>query len=112
MILGRLNSYVRIEQKSVTNDPDYGTEVITWTTYKEAWANVLDVLTKNQESSETDLRLLTRPCKIQMHYDSGINATMRVVMLDRDNRILQIVTAPAEIGRRDGIEFMAEQYSV
>jgi head-tail adaptor len=49
---------------------------------------------------------------VQMHYYASINATMRVVMLDRDNRLLQIVSVPAELGRRQGLEFMCEAYSV
>jgi hypothetical protein len=32
-------------------------------------------------------------------------------MLDRDDRLLQITSVPAEIGRRQGLEFMAENYS-
>lgn len=112
MNLGKLDRYIRIEQKTVTNDPDFGSEVITWTTYKECWASVQDILANNQESTKTDLRLSTRPCKIVMHYDNGIDATMRIVMLDRDNRLLQITSVPAEIGRRHGLELMAEEYSV
>ncbi|MES2500237.1 MAG: phage head closure protein [Pseudomonadota bacterium] len=111
MNLGKLDRYIRIEQKSVTNDPDFGSEVITWTTYKECWASVEDILANRQESTKTDLRLSTRPCKVQMHYDNGIDATMRIVMLDRDNRLLQIVSVPAEIGRREATEFICEEFS-
>jgi SPP1 family predicted phage head-tail adaptor len=111
MDIGKLDRYVRIEQKSVTNDPNYGSEVITWTTYKECWAQVLDVTGRNQESTKSDLRLLKRPCEVMLRYDSGIDATMRIIMLDRDERVLQIVTKPAEIGRREGLKFMCEDYS-
>jgi SPP1 family predicted phage head-tail adaptor len=112
MNLGKLDRYIRIESKSVTNDPDFGSEIITWSTYKECWASVQDILSNNQEATKTDLRLSTRPCKVLTHYDSGINETMRIVMLDRDDRLLQIVSVPAEIGRRQGLEFMAEEFSV
>jgi head-tail adaptor len=64
-----------------------------------------------QESTNNDLRLLKQPCKVLVRYDNGIDATMRIVMLDRDNRILQIVTKPAEIGRKEAMEFTAEDYS-
>ncbi len=111
MQLGKLDRYIRIEQKSVTNDPDFGSEVITWSTYKDCWASVQDVLANRQEATKTDLRLLTRPCKVLMRYDSTIDATMRLVLLDRDNRILQIVSAPAEIGRREATEFICEEFS-
>lgn len=112
MQIGKLDRFIRIEQKVVTKDPDYGSEVVTWTTYKECWASVHDVTSRNQEATNSDLRLLTRPCKVTVRYDAGIDVTMRVVMLDREDRILQIVSKPAELGRREAMEFMAEDYSV
>lgn len=111
MRVGQLDRYIRIEKKSVTKDPNYGSEVVTWNTYKECWASVTDITSRMQESTVNDLRLLKQPCKVIMRYDSTIDATMRLVMIDRDNRILQIVTKPAEIGRREAIEFTAEDYS-
>jgi SPP1 family predicted phage head-tail adaptor len=111
MQIGKLDRRIRIEQKSVTQDANYGSEVITWTTYKECWAQVLDITSRMQESTNSDLRLLKRPCKVLVRYDDGITAMMRIVMLDRDDRILQIVSKPAEIGRREAMEFTAEDYS-
>jgi head-tail adaptor len=108
--IGKLDRFVRIEQKTVTQDPVFGSQVETWSTYVETWANIEDVTSGNQERTKSDLRQLTRPCRIRMRYFDGIGPTMRVVVLDRDNRLLQIVTKPAELGRKDGIEFMAEEY--
>jgi SPP1 family predicted phage head-tail adaptor len=111
MNIGKLDRYIKIQQKTITNDADFGSEVVTWTDYVTVWANIEDVMTNNQEKTKSDLRLLTRPCKVKMRYDSTIDATMRIVMLDRGDRILQIVSKPAEIGRREGIEFMCEEFS-
>jgi SPP1 family predicted phage head-tail adaptor len=111
MRVGKLDRYIRIEQKSITEDPDYGAGLETWTTYKHAWASIEDVTTKMQESTNSDLRQLKQPCRVMLRYDSNIDVTMRIVMLDRDDRILQIVSQPAEIGRREAIEFMAENYN-
>lgn len=111
MQVGKLDRYIRIEKKTVIKDANYGSEVISWDTYKECWANVQDITTRMQESTNNDLRLLKQPCKVLVRYDNGIDATMRIVMLDRDNRILQIVTKPAEIGRKEAMEFTAEDYS-
>jgi SPP1 family predicted phage head-tail adaptor len=112
MQIGKLDSYVRIEKKQTAQDPNYGSQVITWVEYRTVWARIDDVTTRQQESTETNLRLLKRPCRVTMRYDNGIDSTMRIVVLDRDNQILQIVSKPAEIGRREGIEFMAEDYEV
>lgn len=111
MRIGALDRYIKIEKKVVTKDEDYGSEIVEWRTHKECWASVQDVTTRMQESTNTDLRLLKRPCKIVVRYDPTIDATMRVVMIDRDNRVLQITSKPAEIGRRESMEFMAEDYS-
>lgn len=112
MRIGQLDRYVRIEKKSVTKDSDFGSEVITWVTHKEVWAQITDITSRMQESTVHDLRLLKRPCKVIMRYDDTITADMRLVLIDRDNRILQIVTNPAEIGRREAIEFTAEEYDL
>lgn len=111
MDFGKYDRFIRIETKTVTQDPDFGSDIETWATHLECWASVQDVTTGRQESTKTDLRLLTRPCKIETRYNSSITSDMRVILLDRDNRMLQIVTAPAELGRREAIEFMAEAYS-
>jgi SPP1 family predicted phage head-tail adaptor len=111
MRIGQLDRYIRIEKKTVTKDPNYGSEIVTWTFYKECWASVTDITSRMQESTVNDLRLLKQPCKVVMRYDPTIDATMRLVMIDRDDRVLQIVTKPAEIGRREAIEFTAEDYS-
>jgi head-tail adaptor len=110
MQIGRLDRYVRVEKKQVTNNADYGTETIVWVEHVLAWARVTDVTTRMQEETEQNLRELKRPCRVMMRYDNTITADMRLVMLDDDNRILQIVSAPAELGRRDGLDFFAEEY--
>ncbi len=112
MQIGKLDKFIRIEQKSVTNDANYGSEVIAWVPYKECWAQINDITTRSQESTNSDLRLLKRPCKVLVRYDAGIDATMRIVMLDENDRVLQIISKPAEIGRKEAMEFMAEDYEV
>ena len=109
MRVGKLDRYVRIEKKTVTQDSDYGSEVVTWVLHKNAWASILDVTTKMQESTNSDLRQLKQPTRVQMRYDATIDVTMRLVVADT-GRILNIVSQPAEIGRREAIEFMAENY--
>jgi SPP1 family predicted phage head-tail adaptor len=112
MLVGKLDRYVRVEEKYTTYDTDFGAETVVWIEYKTAWASIMDITTKSQESTNSDLRQLKQPCRVKMRYDKNINADMRIVMLDRDERILQIISQPAELGRREGIEFMAENYEV
>ena len=111
MRIGGLDRYVLVEQKITTNDPDLGAETVSWVEYKKAWASIMDITTRSQESTNSDLRQLKQPCRIKMRYDKNINSNMRIVVLDDDERILQIVSQPAELGRREAIEFMAENYN-
>jgi head-tail adaptor len=111
MEIGKLDRLVRVEQVTVAQDPDFGTATRTWTTYiRETWANIEDITTNNQERTNSDLRQLKRPCRVKMRYFEGIEPSMRLVVLDRGGRILNIVSKPAELGRKDGIEFIAEEY--
>jgi SPP1 family predicted phage head-tail adaptor len=112
MRIGALKNHVRVEKLAAgTTDPDYGGETQDWVPHKTAKANVVDVTTRQQEETKSDLRQLKHPCRVTMRYDDSITANMRIVVLDRGNRILNIVTQPTELGNRDGIEFMAEEYS-
>lgn len=111
MRVGAFNRYVRIEKKTVTNDANFGSPVIAWVTHLEAWASITDIINKQQESTNNDLRLLKRPCIVQMYYNYTITSDMRVVILDRNDRMLQIVSSPAEVGDRELIQFFAEEYS-
>ncbi len=112
MQIGKLDCPVRFEQAVTSENSDYGGDSITgWETVWETFAAVTDVTTRMQEETRQDLRLLKRPCRLMCRYNPNITATMRVVMLDRDDRILQIVSKPAELGRKEALEMMCEDYS-
>lgn len=112
MNIGDLDQRIRIESKQVAVDPDYGTQTITWVTHATVWAQVQDVLpSKSAEAQANGLRISRNPCRIRTRYLAGITTDMRVVLLSRGNQVLQIVAGPAELGRREGLEFMAEDYS-
>jgi SPP1 family predicted phage head-tail adaptor len=99
-----------IEQKVVTKNPDYGNEVITWTELAVVWGSVTDILRPKEENTTAGLRLLTKPCAIQIRYKAGITSDMRITILNRD-RLLQIVSV-AEIERRRYLSLMCEEFSV
>ncbi|MFA5900347.1 MAG: phage head closure protein [Hyphomicrobium sp.] len=107
----KLDQRIRIDSKQVTTDANYGTQTVTWATFATVWAWVQDVLPSKAESQSNGLLLSKRPARIRIRYLAGITTDMRVVLLDRGNRVLQIVSGPAELGRKEGIEIMAEQYT-
>lgn len=120
MNVGLLNRRIKIQKKSTTNEAEYGTEVITWITHATVWANVQDVLPSRSESSESGMRSAdglvkirtsTGLTRIRIRYLATVTSDMRIMLTDRSNKILQIVSGPAEMGQREGMEIMAESYT-
>jgi head-tail adaptor len=112
MHIGKLDRPILIETKTEVLDTDYGTGTGTFT-YGEfftGFASVRDVLAGSKEASNQEVRLTKRPVKVVMRYVEGITAGMRVTLQDRD-RVLEIVTPPAELGRKEGLEFICEEFS-
>lgn len=95
-----------------------------WTKVIECWADVQDVLPSNAERDERlaeGSNTSTRTSRVRLSYRSGLDSNMRILVgrnlkgadgepYWKTDRVMQIVTVPAEIGRRDGLEFMAEDY--
>lgn len=111
MRAGKLNKRVTIEAKTVSKDPDYGTEVVTWTPLASMWAEVQDELPSKSEAVKQGIRLATQRARVRTRYRSGITSDMRVVIHGLPDRVMQIVGGPAELGRREGLEMMVESYS-
>lgn len=114
MQAGKLDKRLRIERKQIVQDPDYGTETITWVPLSTAavWGQVQEVLpSKSTESQALDIVLAERPARLRLRYRNDITADMRIVHLGRGSRILKIVTPPVEVGKRQWIEIMVADYS-
>lgn len=110
---GDLNRRVRFERKSVTRDGSYGSEVVTWTTVAEVWAAVAESADTGPSGGERvaqDVKFYTGHTELQIRYRSDLAADMRVVLLDR-SKTLQLVSL-AEMGRREGLRIVCEDYSV
>jgi len=107
----KLDQRIRIESKQVTTDPDYGTQVISWVTFATVWAEIQDVLPSKGESQANGIRMSNRPARVRTRHLSGVTSDMRIVIPNRDNKVMQIVSGVAVIGRKEKIEFMAEEYS-
>jgi SPP1 family predicted phage head-tail adaptor len=107
-LASRLDTRIRIERKIAVADPLYGTETVTWAEFATVWAEVQDVLPSRAERLADSIVIANRPARIRMRHLAGITPDMRVIV---GNRTLQIVSGPAAIGRREGIEIIVEQHS-
>lgn len=111
MWLGKMDRQVIFEQKVVTQDSVYGTEVISWIPFATVWANVQDSLPSKSESVLKGLAISINQVRIRTRYIPNLDSSMRVTVKGYSDRVLQIVGGPAELGRMQGIEIMCEDYS-
>ena len=106
---GTLDRRIVFERRVVSGqDPDYGTNIVAWVEHAKVWAQVRDVLPSRSESLDDNVSIRRRPARIRIRYRDDITSEMRIRLGDR---YLSIVAGPAEIGRREGIELMAEELS-
>lgn len=103
-----LDRRVKIEKKSVTREPKFNSAVTTWVPHVEVWAEVVDALPSRSESVRQGLNQARNQTRIRIRYLEGIDSTMRIRYRDRT---LQIVGGPAELGRKEYLELMCEEYT-
>lgn len=107
-LASKLSVRIRIERKSVTRDPQYGTEEVSWTQFACVWAEVKDILPSRAERMAEQIQIARRPARIRIRYLAGITPDMRVIIA---GRIHQIIAGPSMLGRREAIELMVEEHS-
>lgn len=110
IFVNNLDTRVRFEGKSISQDPTYGTEVVTWVPVCVVWAEVMDVLPSRQQAEQVRqaVQVATQRSRVRMRYRTDIDATMRCII---GGIMHQIVNGPAEIGRHEFLELLVERYS-
>jgi SPP1 family predicted phage head-tail adaptor len=111
MTIGNKDRRVEIQYKVITQDPAYGTEVVTWTSLVTVWANVEDVPPSRSEAVKTGLAVAINQSKVTIRYRAGIDSSMRLVISRPDPVVYQIIGGPAMIGRYRELEMVCEKIS-
>lgn len=106
MDAGTLDRRVTILTRVEAQDATYGTKAVTWTPLATVWANVRDMIPSRGERLADGVEIANRPCRVRMRYRSDVTSAMR---LQIGARQLRIITQPAELGRREGLELIAEE---
>lgn len=109
MDFGKLNKRCRIERPIITKDPVYGGSETTWETLDTRWCNLQDVMPSRDEQIRNGASMTKVRSRLRMRYTADIDTTMRVVIFRPTEQIWNIIGGPAEIGARDGVEFMIER---
>lgn len=108
MDAGKLNRRVTILQRTETQEQVYGTYELSWAELATVWAEVQDMLPSRSDRLADGVSISSRPCRVRMRYRTDISSDMRLTVEGRSGT-WRIITQPAEIGNREGIEIVAEQ---
>jgi len=117
----RYNRRLRIEKRAEDDSFDSaGSD--PWIHLATAWASVQDVLPSRAESAGEGINITKRPARVRMRYRTDVDASMRFNIgreakddagnrIWRSERIVQIISGPAEVSFREEVEFMVESYN-
>jgi len=104
---GSLNRRIAFERKlRPTGRGNAGKE--TWEPVATVWAEVMDMLPSRGERLSDGMTMTNRPARVRLRYRGDITSDMRIIY---GTRTMQIIAGPAELGRREGLELIAEGYS-
>jgi head-tail adaptor len=95
-------------ERAVTSSGFDGAGSGGWEPVDTVWAQVRDMLPSRSERLSGGINVAARPARVRMRHRTDITPSMRFVM---GSRIMQIVSGPAVLGSREGLEFMVEDYS-
>ena len=108
---------VRIENP-VADETFDGAGSGSWALVGLEWVGIVDALPSRSERLADGINVTARPARIRMRFRDGVTTAMRLVLMRSEagewvpaDRIMQIVVGPAVLGRREGLEFMVEDYS-
>jgi SPP1 family predicted phage head-tail adaptor len=108
MKAGELNRQVTIVERSVTQDPVYGTDVVNWNTVKTVYAKIEEILPSRAEDVSGQIALGVRTAKVTIRWREGITQKNRVII---DGQQMGIIAGPSMVGFKVGLEFVVQALS-
>jgi head-tail adaptor len=97
----------------VTQDPEYGSAISTWTSITgnlPIWCEWMDTPPSRSEGVRQGLQVAINQTRVRLHYRADINSSMQVTNLET-GVLYNIVGGPAMLGRHEQIELVLEKYS-
>jgi head-tail adaptor len=107
--IGPLNDRCRIEQKTITVDATSQTDIETWSVLDTRWCGLQDVLPSRSESVRENVEVAQSPTRLRMRYCTDVTSGMRLLVNRPTPTIYQIVSGPAILGNKEGVEFMLDR---
>lgn len=101
---GELDRRVTLQRPVVTRDPQYGSELTSWSTVATVWARVRDRMAAEISEPDVPQRDLRRQITVRIRWRSDLLTTWRLqIGAGPSARILQINGA-IEAGRREWLD--------
>lgn len=103
---------VTIERNIGTAEDVYGTVQESWEPFLvDYWANVQDALPGRAESTANGLRKGVTQAWMRIQGAAAVTLDMRVVLHNRGDKVMQIISGPAMLNDRMHYEFALEDYA-
>jgi len=109
--IGPLNDRCRIEYKVTTESATLQTDVDTWTVLAVRWCGLQDVLPSRSESVRENVEVSQMPTRLRMRYCTDVTSGMRIIVNRPARKVFQIISGPAILGDKAGVEFMVDLVS-
>lgn len=113
MRAGELDRRITLVKPTTVDDPLYGPQPGPDTIFASRIpAKKLDDRPGNSEAVTGGLRLAGQPATVRIRYMRGVTSDMRVILHDdTGDRIYEMTSTPAEIGRKEWLEFTIKAFS-
>lgn len=109
---GKFDRRITFQRPGVAQDGEYGPQPAGWVTvFDRVPAQVWDILPGTAEATGKVLNMAEKPARVRMRYTAGITSDMRIIVHNEVDTFHQISAGPAEIGRRQFVEFTIKEYS-
>lgn len=104
---GRLDRTITF-QRQVAADGFDGAGSGLWVNVATVQAEIEDILPSRSERMADVVSIASRPARIRIRFRTDLSADMRILY---GARKMEIMAGPAEIGRRAGLEVIAQDYT-
>lgn len=112
MRAGELDRRITLLKPGTVDDPLYGPQEGPETVFAARIpARKWDDKPGNTEAVEGRLRLSGYPATVRIRYMRGVTSDMRVILHDETDQLYEITSTPAEIGRREWLEFTIKAFT-
>lgn len=105
LVAGRLDTRIEILHRVNVRNPKTGSDRASWLPLAVVWAEVQDVLPSRADRVADVVDIARRPCRVRIRYRGDLTGELRLRIRGRDYRV---VSGPIELGRREGMEMLAE----